>query len=235
MPLTTCFECNRPISASADTCPGCSSHRPLGVVCELCNKRLPWSAGVVSKRRESQLRRSDLSDRSWYIASEIDREIVAHKECLVRLYSPPVAVKCSDCGSQVPTSDLGLTPLSLWTARFAGTYRCTLCRGLISLGAKCAWAAKDGHSEKFMETASGAYPCMRALYSFQVGPNGLDHGTHAEQELDVAFWANVNEATEAHNRALKLKNSRERERDKTGWAVVVIVFLCAFLCRLCFR
>ncbi len=215
MPLTTCIECHYSISESADTCPRCSSRRPFGVVCELCGERLPWSAAVVSKRLESQLSRSDIDYRSWHIRDAVDSEIVAHTDCLVQFFTPPI-VECSDCGLHVSTSDLGLTPLRLWKASAPESVRCPHCRNYISLGAECVWAGQYG--EHFVQTSSGAYPCMRPFYSFQAAPNGLGHGSHVKQERHLASLRSVAEANEASRRAwdeIGASERRKKAREET--------------------
>lgn len=176
MPLTPCLECNRLISDSAFRCPGCSTREPFGVVCELCGKRLRRLEGVTSVRRETEVYRDDWG--GWHGRREVDRDIVAHKDCLERYYTPPATLECSDCGLRLASSDLKFTALMLWSAG-RGTshdYSCPRCGAHLSLGSvQCQWAFGSPLKSR---------PCMKPLYSFQVGSNGQGHGhtTLAEEK-----------------------------------------------------
>jgi hypothetical protein len=209
MPLTRCIECNRSISDSVYKCPGCDTHEPFGVVCELCGERLRRSEGVTSVRREVEIHfYSDFSDYSghWYGCGEVDREIVAHKDCLERYYTPPATLECSECGLQVASSDLGVTALNLWSARrFIYGYglnaelavavpggSCPSCGNIRAFldSVKCEWEPKASSFPKAeivelrppLNRESGEhYPCLKPLYSFQVGPNGQGHGHEKEK------------------------------------------------------
>ena len=175
MPFTNCLECKCPISDSALSCPGCSTREPFGVACELCGERLRRSTGITSVRRERVMERVSTEDYDWWSEASynlIDRDIVAHKDCLERYYTPPSALECSDCGLRLSSSDLGFTALSLWSAsrdelQGVSCPRCGKLCYFFHINMRCKWASSGPNS---------AYPCMKPLYSFQVGPHGHGHG-----------------------------------------------------------
>jgi len=183
MPLTTCIECGHPVSDSAYLgCPHCSASEPYGVACELCGKRLRRSTGVTSSRRERKMHRG--SDDNWWHVDfgTVDRDIVAHKECLEHFYSPPstfFSIDCSDCGLKLTSTEPGLTALDLWSDTIEPRFYCHSCGNSNYLwAARCRWAPEPG------ETCFQALGplCMRPLYSFQVKPNAYGHGHHSEQQ-----------------------------------------------------
>lgn len=238
MPLTNCIECHRQISDSATKCPGCSTHEPFGVVCELCGERLRRSQGVTSVRREFEVHLSRESS-SWYGTGEVDREIVAHKDCLERYYTPPETLSCSECGLRLASSDLGLTALNLWSAgrftyeglhgsRVMGVHipndSCPNCgkhNGLLH-SVQCEWELK---SFLYSSTVSKAkaikrlpplpvesgmhYPCMRPLYSFQVGPTGQGHGHEKDKRARAEAEKKKQEEQAAFHNKLKRQNLGE--------------------------
>lgn len=189
---------------------------PFGTTCELCRDRLPWSAAATSRRREPEVKRSDRRDDSWYISGQTDRIIVAHKSCLDRYYTPPATFKCSDCGLDVPSADLGLTALSLWSARPAAVFSCPQCGSVRSLGAQCKWAGKALYTESFLHTPYGAPPCMRPIYEFQIGPRGIGHGQHVAQEAVQAGAAVAVQVKASADKAFRAKLKKD-QAPETIW------------------
>jgi hypothetical protein len=178
------MECNAPISDSAKSCPACSTPYPFGVDCELCGERFRMSAGAASVRKD------------WYEAGGrfLHSDVAAHHDCLKRYYTAPATPECLDCGLRFADSDLGLTPLKLWSATNDSlhTFTCPRCGRVYSLASvSCGWKRDYGQ-------------CARPLYPFQVGPNAQGHG-HAEHKLDVA---------ETRARAEQERAKAERERAK---------------------
>jgi hypothetical protein len=147
MPLTQCIECQRPISESASSCPGCSTREPFGVLCEMCGARLPRSAGVTSVRHTTGL-------------DSRDDDIVAHKGCLERYFTPLANLACPDCGLRLSGCE-EFSAKTLWSAspHWVPSNRCP----------RCGAADPLGESVK-------CWGCPGPVYPFQVGPNGQGHG-----------------------------------------------------------
>jgi hypothetical protein len=206
MPLTSCMECNAPISESAQSCPGCSTRHPFGVDCELCGGRLRYSAGASSVRNKRGYR---------YLHSDV----AAHHDCLKRYYTAPATPECLDCGLRFADSDLGFTPLRLWRATndSSHAFTCPRCGRVYSLtSVQCTW------KRDYLQ-------CERPLYPFQVGPNAPGHG-HAEHKLDVAVTRARAEqqraqVERARSEADQKRVSDERERKKARNSLAMFGFM----------
>lgn len=237
MALTTCIECHGSISDSASQCPGCSTREPFGTICELCGVRMRRSTGITSVRREKEVSRGDRDshrDRSWFFRGDTNRAIVAHRECLDRFYTPPSTLHCSDCTHRFITSELGLTPLTLWNATARLAFACPRCGAYCSLStAQCKWAPKPSpHVTSIFETLLDANPCLRPFYAFQEGPNGQGHGQHIDQERTEARERASAEAEQVRARAFHNQVKANRVQEwmwigiKTGALFGVVAGIC---------
>jgi len=230
--LTTCIECQHQISDSASRCPACSTLEPFGVVCELCGERMRRSTGITSTRSERTGHRGDrdhFRSNSWHFDEPVDRGIVAHQQCLERVYTPPTTLTCKDCSTSVATADLGMTALTLWNATARLTFTCVSCGAHCSLStAQCKWAPRvSPHVSSIFETHLDAWPCFRPLYSFQ---GGRGHGRHPQQE-GIEAWKGEQLPNRASQEAQANRQAAEMgaKRFVGGAAGVVIGGIVGFV------
>ena len=123
MALISCIECNRQISDSAPSCPGCSASEPRGVTCKLCTRQMRRSDGFTCKRTIFMSPSSGYS--TW--------EEVAHKECIDRYFTPPQTLACPDCGLRLAGINDNYTSVELWKRGETGS-SCPGCGALDVFG-----------------------------------------------------------------------------------------------------
>jgi hypothetical protein len=90
--LTTCIECGRKISRSAQKCPNpeCAATAPFGIECLMCGKTAKCSESYTSERESYRVQSRNEGMPSVY-----------HKSCFDTVYGSTVAVRCRDCGEIV--------------------------------------------------------------------------------------------------------------------------------------
>ena len=151
-----CIECNRQISDSALSCPGCATTEPKGVKCELCARQLRRSEGITCKRT-----RSSPSSGPW------SWEAVAHKDCVDRYFTPPAALACPDCGMLLAGINETFTSVGLWK--------------LVERGSSCPGC---GALDVFARESSNRGCCGATFYPFQ-GEFRVGHG-HPPRDGEVS-------------------------------------------------
>lgn len=96
--LWQCWECGRPISKSASSCPNCGTSRPFGMACKFCGKLARVSELVQVKAYGSEIERGFPQK-----LRDFDYVVPLHESCY-RLIFPslvPDALPCPDCNASI--------------------------------------------------------------------------------------------------------------------------------------
>jgi len=101
--LIPCIECGRPVSPSAESCPNCHAHDPIGVRCTICNQRLKQQDALP-------------------VYMPNDYPTFCHRSCLNEHFAYPTPISCPDCGQEFRA-----TPDLLCDKRERDRFRCQYC------------------------------------------------------------------------------------------------------------